>query len=148
MTEFDAVTVPGLRKTYRSGVVVDRLDIDVQRGEMADGAGKTMTARRIRGLRRRGDGALSVPGCSPIAGAAQLRPRIGGQLPDLALPNQLQVAGARDLFASPRARDGTGLLERFGLGERGRWGFCSLSGPGRQRLFLVLALPGRPRRAS
>lgn len=143
MTEFDAVTVRGLRKTYGSGVVIARLDIDVQRGEMADGAGKTIPVERIQGLRRRGDGALSVVGYDPITGAAQLRPLIGGQRQDSALPNRLRVAGVLDLFASPRAGDGTGLLERFGLGERDRWGFPSLSGPERQRLFVVLALRGR-----
>ena len=56
MTEFDAVTVRGLRKRYGSGVVVDRLDFDVSRGEMAagaDGAGKTITVECIQGLAAR-----------------------------------------------------------------------------------------------
>ncbi len=55
---------------------------------------------------------------------------------------------ALDLFATPRARDGTRLLEQFGLGERCRWGFSSLSGREPQRLFLVLALLDRPERTS
>jgi ABC-2 type transport system ATP-binding protein len=148
MTEFDAVTVRGLRNTYGPGVVVDALDIDVQRGEMAGGAGKTITVGCVQGLRRRGDGALSVLGYGPITGAVQLRPLIGSQLQDSALPNRLRVAGALDLPASPPAGDGTELLGQFGLGERGRWRFCSLSGPERQRLFLVLALLGRPGRTS
>ena len=46
---------------------------------------------------------------------------------------------ALDLFATARARDGTGL-EQFGLGDRCRWGFFSLSGREPQRLFDVLAL--------
>lgn len=111
MTEFDAVTVRGLRKRYGSGVVVDRLDFDVSRGEMAgaDGAGKTITVECIQGLR---------------------------------------VAGAVDLFATARARDGTELLEQSGLGGRGRWGFSPFSGRERHRLFVVCALPGRPERTS
>ena len=84
MTEFDAVTVRGLRKRYGSGVVVDRLDFDVSRGEMAgvagaDGAGKTITVECIQGLRRPGEGALCVLGYAPVTGAAQLRPLIGGR---------------------------------------------------------------------
>jgi ABC-2 type transport system ATP-binding protein len=151
MTEFDAMTVRGLRKRYRSGVVVDRLDFGVRRGEMvgvtdADGAGKTITVGRIQGLRRPGGGALRVLGYIRVTGAAQLRPLIGGQLQDSALPDR--VAGAHDLFATSRARDGTELLEQFGLGERGRWGFSPLAGPERQRLFVVLTLPGRPERTS
>jgi hypothetical protein len=57
-------------------------------------------------------------------------------------------AAALDLFATQRPHDGTGLPERFGPGERGRWGFSPLSGPRRLRLFLVLALPGWPGRTS
>ena len=158
MTEFDAVTVRGLRKRYGSGVVIDRLDFDVSRGEMAgvadaDGAGKTITGECIQGLRRPGEGALCVLGYAPVTGAAQVRPLIGGQLRDSALPDR--VAGAVDLFATARARDGTArardgteLLEQSGLGERGRWGFSPFSGRERHRLFLVGALPGRPERTS
>ena len=151
MTEFDAVTVRGLRKRYGSGVVIDRLDFDVSRGEMAgvadaDGAGKTITGECIQGLRLPGEGALCVLGYAPVTGAARVRPLIGGQLQDSALPDR--VAGAVDLFATARARDGTELFEQSGLGERGRWGFSPLSGRERHRLFLVGALPGRPERTS
>jgi ABC-type multidrug transport system ATPase subunit len=109
MTEFDVVTVRGLRKTYRSGVVAGRLGFDVQRGEIlgtgdADSAGKTTTVERIPGPRR------------PIA--------------------------------IPRIRDGTRLLEQFGLGQRRRSGHYSLSGRELQRLFLVLALHDCARRTS
>ncbi len=152
MTEFDAVTVRGLRKRYGSGIV-DRLDFDVSRGEMAgvadaDRAGKTITAEGIQRLRRAGGGAIRVPGDDRVTGPAQLRPLIGGQLQGSALPDRLRVAGALDLFATLRARDGTELLEQSGLGERGRWGFSLPGGRERQRLFLVLALPGRAERTS
>ena len=80
-------------------------------------------------------------GYAPVTGAAQVRPLIGGQLRDSALPDR--VAGAVDLFATARARDGTELLEQSGLGERSRWGFSPFSGRERHRLFLVGALPGR-----
>jgi ABC-2 type transport system ATP-binding protein len=153
MTEFDAVTVRGLRKGYGSGVVIDRLDFDVSRGEIAgvagaDGAGKTITVECIQGLRQPGEGALSVLGDAPLTGAAQVRPLIGGRLRDSALPDRLRVAGAVDLFATARARDGTDLLEQSGLGERDRWGFSPFSGRERQRLFPVCALSGRPERTS
>ena len=153
MTDFDAVTVRGLRKWYGSGVVIDRLDFDVSRGEMAgmagaDGAGKTITVECIQGLRRPGEGALCVLGYAPVTGAARVRPLIGGRLRDSPLPDRLRVAGAVDLFATARARDGTGLLEQSGLGGRGRWGFSPFSGRERHRLFLVCALPGRPERTS
>jgi ABC-2 type transport system ATP-binding protein len=153
MTDFDAVTVRGLRKRYGSGVVVDRLDFDVSRGEMAGvadaaGAGKTITVEFIQGLRRPGEGALCALGYAPVTGAAQVRPLTGGQLRDSPLPDRLRVAGAVDLFATARARDGTEPLEQSGLGERGRWGFSPLSGRERHRQFLICTLPGRPERTS
>lgn len=150
MAESPVVTVRGLRKTYQSRVVVDRLDLDVSPGEIvglagANGAGKTTTVECIQGLRRPDDGTLSVLGYDPVTQAAQLRPLIGSQLQDSGLPDRLRVTEAVRLFATPRARDGGALLEQFGLARRSRSAFSSLSGGERQRLFLVLALLNRPR---
>jgi ABC-2 type transport system ATP-binding protein len=150
MSENDVVTVRGLRKKYGSRVVVDQLDLDVHAGEIlgltgANGAGKTTTVECIQGLRRPDSGTLSVLGFDPVTQAARVRPLIGSQLQDSALPDRLRVAEAVDLFAGPRARNGDQLLERFGLAERRRAAFASLSGGERQRLFLVLALLNRPR---
>ena len=150
MAESDVVTVRGLRKTYGSRVVVDSLDLDVRAGEIvglagANGAGKTTTVECIQGLRRPDAGTLSVLGYDPATAAARLRPLIGSQLQDSALPDRLRVAEAIDLFATPRARAGGELLEQFGLANRRRSAFASLSGGERQRLFLVLALLNRPR---
>ena len=150
MAESDVVTVRGLRKTYRSRVVVDRLDLDVRPGEVvglagANGAGKTTTVECIQGLRRPDAGALTVLGYDPVTQAARLRPLIGSQLQDSALPDRLRVGEALQLFATARARDGGELLEQFGLAQRRRSAFASLSGGERQRLLLVLALLNRPR---
>jgi ABC-2 type transport system ATP-binding protein len=86
-----------------------------------------------------------VLGFDPVTEAARLRPLIGSQLQDSALPDRLRVAEAVELFSMRGGRDGDGLLEQFGLAERRRSAFASLSGGERQRLFLVLALLGRPR---
>jgi ABC-2 type transport system ATP-binding protein len=150
MTEFDVVTVRGLRKAYRSRVVVDDLDLDLHAGEIlglagANGAGKTTTVECIQGLRRPDAGALRVLGFDPAAQAARLRPLLGSQLQDSALPDRLRVAEAVQLFAGRQAGDGTALLEQFGLAERRKSAFAALSGGERQRLFLVLALLNRPR---
>jgi ABC-2 type transport system ATP-binding protein len=150
MSERHVVTVRGLRKAYGARVVVDALDLDISAGEMvglvgANGAGKTTTVECIQGLRRPDAGALRVLGYDPVTQAAQLRPLVGSQLQDSALPDRLRVAEALDLFATSRARDRGELLEQFGLAERRRSVFSSLSGGERQRLFLVLALLNRPR---
>jgi len=150
MTEPDVVTVRGLRKAYRGRVVVDDLDLDVPGGEIvglvgANGAGKTTTVECIQGLRRPDAGTLRVLGHDPVSQAEQLRPLVGSQLQDSALPDRLRVAEALDLFATERAHRGGELLDRFGLAERRKSAFASLSGGERQRLFLVLALLNRPR---
>jgi ABC-2 type transport system ATP-binding protein len=150
MDKFDVVTVRGLRKAYGSRVVVDRLDLDVHAGEAlgltgANGAGKTTTVECIQGLRRPDSGTLSVLGFDPATQGARMRPLLGSQLQDSALPDRLRVAEAVELFAAQRARDGAELLEQFSLTERRRSAFSSLSGGERQRLFLVLALLNRPR---
>ena len=146
----DVVTVRGLRKAYGTRVVVDGLDLDVPAGEIvgligANGAGKTTTVECIQGLRRPDGGRLRVLGYDPATQAERLRPLLGSQLQDSALPDRLRVAEAISLFAVPGARDGGELLERFGLAGRRRSAFSSLSGGERQRLFLVLALLNRPR---
>ena len=150
MSERDVVTVRGLRKAYGPRVVVDSLDLDVHAGEIvgligANGAGKTTTVECIQGLRRPDAGALSVLGYDPVSQAGHLRPLVGSQLQDSALPDRLRVGEAVALFVTSRADDGGELLERFGLIERRRSPFSSLSGGERQRLFLVLALLNRPR---
>lgn len=149
MNERDVVTVRGLRKTYGKRVVVDGVDLTVSAGEIvglvgANGAGKTTTVECIQGLRRPDAGVLRVLGYDPTTQAARLRPLVGSQLQDSALPDRLRVAEALDLFATSRAGDGGELLERFGLAGRHRSVFSSLSGGERQRLFLVLALLNRP----
>ena len=107
MSEFDVVTVRGLRKSYGSRVVVDRLDLDVHAGEIvgligANGAGKTTTVECIQGLRRPDAGTLRVLGYDPATEAGRLRPLLGSQLQDSALPDRLRVAEAVDA-RSPRA---------------------------------------------
>jgi ABC-2 type transport system ATP-binding protein len=150
MGESAVVKVRGLRKKYGDRVVVDDLDLDVSQGEIvgllgANGAGKTTSVECIQGLRRPDSGELRVLGMDPVRDAERLRPLIGSQLQDSALPDRMRVAEAVALFATSRASDADGLMERFGLAERRRSAFASLSGGERQRLFLVLALLNRPR---
>jgi ABC-2 type transport system ATP-binding protein len=149
MSTSDVVTVRGLRKSYGTRVVVDGLDLDVPAGEIvgligANGAGKTTTVECIQGLRRPDSGQLRVLGFDPVTQAERLRPLVGSQLQQSALPDRLRVAEAVALFSTARARDGDELLEQFGLTHRRRSAFASLSGGERQRLFLVLALLNRP----
>jgi ABC-2 type transport system ATP-binding protein len=149
MRNESVVIARDLRKRYGGRAVVDGVDLDVEQGEVvgligANGAGKTTTVECLQGLRQPDSGMLRVLGYDPTKQADRLRPLIGSQLQDSALPDRLRVREAVELFATPRARDAGELLERFGLIERRNSAFASLSGGERQRLFLVLALLNRP----
>ncbi|MEO9221327.1 MAG: ABC transporter ATP-binding protein, partial [Mycobacteriaceae bacterium] len=144
------VRVRGLRKAYGDRVVVNGLDLDVWPGEIlgligANGAGKTTTVECLQGLRRPDAGTLRVFGMDPVRDADQVRRLIGSQLQDSGLPDRMRVREAITLFAGPQARDADHLLERFGLADKRRSFFGSMSGGERQRLFLVLALLNQPR---
>jgi ABC-2 type transport system ATP-binding protein len=149
-TETTVVRVRGLRKAYHGRVVVENLDLDVPAGEIvgligANGAGKTTTVECVQGLRRPDGGTVEVLGLDPVRQADRLRPQLGSQLQDSALPDRLRVGEAVRLFATARARDADDLLTQFGLAQRRSSAFAGLSGGERQRLFLVLALLNRPR---
>src|ERR1700722_8759181 len=147
MNKPQVVTVRGLRKAYGKRVVVDGLDLEVSAGEIvgligANGAGKTTTVECIQGLRRPDAGRIRVLGFDPVTDHDRLRRAVGSQLQRASLPDRLRVGEAVRLFAG---HDGHGLIEQFGLEQRRRSEFASLSGGDRQRLFLVLALVNRPK---
>ena len=147
----DVISVEGLRKSYGPTVAVADVSFSVTRGEIfgllgPNGAGKTTTVECVQGLRRAGGGHIRVLGLDPIHQARELRPRIGCQLQESALPARLRVWEALDLFASlaPRQVDWRVLMEQWGLAGKERAAFSNLSGGQRQRLLVALALVSDP----
>ena len=146
----EVVRVRGLTKSYGDQLAVDRLDLDVEAGEVlgligANGAGKTTAVECIQGLRRPDAGTVRVLGLDPVRDADRIRQLIGSQLQSSALPDRMRVSEAIELFSTRRAKDADGLVERFGLAGKLRSYFGSMSGGEQQRLFLVLALLNQPR---
>ena len=95
MSECDVVTVRGLRKSYGGRSVVDGVGLDIQAGEVvgligAHGAGKTTTMECIQGLRRPDAGCCGCAATNPVTHADRVRPLIGSQLQDSALPDRLR----------------------------------------------------------
>ncbi len=145
------IEVEGLVKRYGEVTAVDGVSLQVEAGEIfgilgPNGAGKTTTVECLQGLRRADGGRLRVLGLDPDRDQRNLRPRLGSQLQESALPDRMRVWEALDLFSAVRADgpDWRDVLDTWGLAGVARSSFASLSGGQRQRLFVALALVNRP----
>ncbi|WP_444949035.1 ABC transporter ATP-binding protein [Micromonospora ureilytica] len=145
------IEVTHLKKLYGDLVAVDDVSLAVEAGEIfgvlgPNGAGKTTTVECVAGLRVPDGGGVSVLGLDPRRDAAQLRQRVGVQLQESQLPDQLRVAEALELYASfySNPADPVELIERLGLTEKRNTAYKKLSGGQKQRLSIALALVGNP----
>jgi len=149
--EAPAISIRALVKRYDGRAVVDRLDLDVRRGEILallgpNGAGKTTTVEILEGYRRPDAGEVRVLGLDPARDGRALRARIGlmlqgGGVYPQARPREILALFAR-FYADPRHPDE--LLDLVGLREAATNRYRVLSAGQRQRLGLALALVGRP----
>jgi len=146
-----AIEARSLVKTYGRLRAVDGVDFSVRAGEIfgvvgPNGAGKTTTIECLEGLRMPDGGELRVLGLDPRRDGRELRERIGVQLQQSALPDDMKVWEALDLFAS-YYRDPAPwapLLDRLEIGDKRNARFAKLSGGQKQRLFIALALVNDP----
>jgi ABC-2 type transport system ATP-binding protein len=145
------IEVDHVHKRYRDTVAVEDLSFTVEQGEIfailgPNGAGKTTTVEIVEGLRAPDRGTVRVLGLDPRRDGAELRRRVGVQLQQSRLPEQLKVWEALDLYSSfyQRPADWERLLETLGLAERRNARFGRLSGGQQQRLSIALALVGNP----
>ena len=145
------VEVVDLRKRYGKVVAIDRVSFTVGRGEIfgivgPNGAGKSTTVECLAGLREKDSGSVSVLGLDPSKEGRKLRERIGVQLQEAALPDDVKVWEALDLYASfyGSSADWEMLLEQWGLVPKRDTRFENLSGGQKQRLFIALALVNEP----
>jgi ABC-2 type transport system ATP-binding protein len=146
-----AVQVEDLEKRYGETVAVDGISFEVKKGEVfgivgPNGTGKTTTVECLAGLRRPDSGTVSVLGQDPQIAGRKLRERVGVQLQEAALPEDVKVWEALDLYASfyKAASDTRPLLKAWGLEDKADTRFKDLSGGQKQRLFIALALVNGP----
>ncbi len=145
------VSVEGLSKRYGELTAVAEVSFEVGQGEIfgvlgPNGAGKTTSVECVQGLRHADAGRIRVLGLDPRTQVEQLRPLIGSQLQESALPHRLRVAEALDLFASlqPGGPPWRQVMQEWGLTPKARAAFGSLSGGQRQRLLVALAVVNAP----
>ncbi|MGH7474776.1 MAG: ATP-binding cassette domain-containing protein [Longimicrobiales bacterium] len=154
-TSYDAATPAiscrGLIKRYGDVLAVDRLDLEVRRGECfgllgPNGAGKTTTVEILEGLLEPDAGDVRVLGLDWRRAAGELRRRIGVQLQETRLPEKLTVAETLRLFASfyGGQRSVEELLGTVQLGDKRDARVSRLSGGQRQRLAVACGLVGDP----
>jgi ABC-2 type transport system ATP-binding protein len=148
------IEVDHLHKRYRDAVAVEDVSFTVEQGEIfailgPNGAGKTTTVEIIEGLRTSDGGTVRVLGLDPQRDRAALRQRVGVQLQQSQLPEQLKVWEALELYSSfyDRPADWRRLLERLGLSDKRNARYGKLSGGQQQRLSIALALVGNPQLA-
>ena len=145
------VSIENLHKSYGSTKAVDGISFSVESGEIfgllgPNGAGKTTTVECIEGLRSYDAGEITVLGMQPDSQGPDLRKRIGMQLQESSLPDDLKVWEAMDLYASfyETAIQWDSLLDQLGLGDKRNARFAKLSGGQKQRLYIALALVNNP----
>ena len=146
-----AITVRGLRKSYKGVEAVAGIDFEVAAGEVfgllgPNGAGKTTTVEILEGYRRRDGGSVDVLGFDPGSAPTALRQRIGVVLQQSELPYVLTTREILRMFAGyyERPRDVDEVLELIGLEEKSAARAKTLSGGQRRRLDLGVALVGDP----
>ncbi len=146
-----AIEVRSLAKSYGRLKAVDGIDFTVGEGEIfgmvgPNGAGKTTTIECLEGMRSPDGGEVRVLGLDPRKNGQELRERIGIQLQQSSLPDDMKVWEALDLFSSYYRKPAPWqpLLDRLDISDKRTTRFSKLSGGQKQRLFIALALVNDP----
>ena len=147
----EVIKVEQLTKSYGAFRAVDGLSLSVARGMVfgllgANGAGKSTTIECMLGTKKPEKGSVTILGSSPTADRKALFEKTGVQFQESNYQEQIRVAELCEVTASlyRDASDPAALLQRFGIGDKGKSLVKDLSGGQRQRLFIVLALIPNP----
>ncbi len=149
------VEVRDLVRTFGAFTAVDRVNLDVRRGEIfgllgPNGAGKTTTFRMLCGLLPATSGTLRVAGLDLHAARASARQRIGYVAQKFSLYGQLSVQENLEFFASAYGLGGrkreriAWAMRQFDLTPLSRVPSGQLPGGYKQRLAMAAALLHEP----
>ena len=154
--EVHAVTLRGLEKRFGDFVAVDRISLDVARGEIfgflgPNGAGKSTTIRMLTGLLAPSAGSGTVAGFDVVTQAEQIKTRIGYMSQRFSLYEDLTVeeninfySGIYRLSADKKRERKEWVLRMAGLEQHRKTRTAHLSGGWKQRLALGCAILHEP----
>ena len=147
-----AIEATGLTRSFASGLALDDLTFEVQRGEVLallgpNGAGKTTTVRLLNGVLNPDRGSSRVLGLDPTVSGDDVRRHTGvltesaGLDERLTARENLQFAGRiRGFNRVDAERRSDELLGRFGMSDRANDQVQGFSTGQRKRLALARAL--------
>jgi ABC-2 type transport system ATP-binding protein len=151
-----AIEVRGLRKSYGKKIVLDGIDLTVEKGTVTallgpNGAGKTTTVHILSTLVRADGGTAAVNGSDVVRDPDGVRAAIGltGQFSAVdglltGEENLLLMARLRHLGAKRSKARVAELLEQFELTEAARKPLATYSGGMKRRLDLAMTLVTSP----
>lgn len=140
----------GVTKRFASVVALDRLDLQVRRGELLallgpNGAGKTTAISLLLGLQQPDSGSARLFGQSPHL--VQPRRQVGVMMQEAALAPELRVREQLDMVASyyPDPLTPNAVLEITGTAALGKRPYGKLSTGQKRQVQFAIAVVGRPR---
>ena len=151
-----AIKTTGLVKRYKNITAVDRLDLEIQEGELfsllgVNGAGKTTTIKMLSCLTQPTEGDAFVGGFSVVGEAKQIKRLIGVSPQETAVAPGLSVKENLELmcgiygFTKEKTSSKIGQIsEQFSLGDVLNTRAGKLSGGWQRRVSIALALISEP----
>lgn len=146
-----AIKIDNLVKTYGDFVAVDRISLQVEKGEIfgllgPNGAGKTSILECIEGLRDFDGGSIKVMGMDPLKDAKRMKDVVGIQLQSSGLPETITVKEAMKLFSAYHGVEPRyDILKKMGLLDELNTQYKALSGGYQKKLVLAIAVIHKPK---
>ena len=149
-----AITVKGLKKSYKTNAVLEGVDFTVGKGEIfallgSNGAGKTTIINILTTLIKADDGTATVSGYDVARNPGKVRQCISLTGQFAAVDDVLSARENLELIGDLRhvgdsARTAADLLEKFNLVDAADRRVLTFSGGMRRRLDIAMSLIGDP----